>query len=157
MVRIKMIEGVCIKELKTNNDERGYFREIIRVTDDLFKAGFGQLSQSMVYTGVIKAWHIHKVQTDVCYVVTGVLKIALHDLREKSSSFKTTMDLLMGDDQPPRAIVIPPGVAHGYKCICGPAVVFYITSHIYNPDDEGRIPHDDPAIGYNWLQGPEIK
>ena len=34
---------------------------------------------------------------------------------------------------------------------------FYITSHIYDPGDEGRIPHDDPSIGYDWTKGPEIK
>ncbi len=31
-----MIEGVVIKELVTHVDERGYFREIIRATDDFF-------------------------------------------------------------------------------------------------------------------------
>jgi dTDP-4-dehydrorhamnose 3,5-epimerase-like enzyme len=33
----------------------------------------------------------------------------------------------------------------------------YVTSHIYNPQDELRISHDDPAIGFDWLKGPEIK
>ena len=59
-----MIDGVMIKELVTHADERGFFREIIRVTDDIFSEGFGQWSQSLVYTGVTKAWHIHRVQTD---------------------------------------------------------------------------------------------
>ena len=31
-----MIEGVVTKDLVTHSDERGYFREIIRVTDDFF-------------------------------------------------------------------------------------------------------------------------
>ena len=35
--------------------------------------------------------------------------------------------------------------------------LFYITSTTYDPEDEGRIPHDDPEIGYDWLQGPPIK
>ncbi|MBU0769509.1 MAG: dTDP-4-dehydrorhamnose 3,5-epimerase family protein, partial [Proteobacteria bacterium] len=52
---------------------------------------------------------------------------------------------------------IPPGVAHGCKCISGPANLFYITSDVYDPADEGRIPYDDPAIGYDWLKGPVIK
>jgi dTDP-4-dehydrorhamnose 3,5-epimerase-like enzyme len=25
------------------------------------------------------------------------------------------------------------------------------------PRDEGRIPHDDASIGYDWTAGPEIK
>jgi len=31
-----------------------------------------------------------------------------------------------------------------------------MTSRIYDPDDEGRIPYDDGEIGYDWLKGPPI-
>jgi dTDP-4-dehydrorhamnose 3,5-epimerase-like enzyme len=30
------------------------------------------------------------------------------------------------------------------------AVLVYVTSHVYNPEDEGRIRYDDPAIAYDW-------
>lgn len=152
-----MIDGVMIKELVTHADERGFFREIIRVTDDIFSEGFGQWSQSLVYTGVTKAWHIHRVQTDWCYVVSGVLRVVIHDTRTDSITFRETMEILMGDHQVPQVVMVPPGVAHGYKCISGPAVIFYITSMIYDPEDEGRINFDDPVIGYDWQKGPEIK
>jgi dTDP-4-dehydrorhamnose 3,5-epimerase len=152
-----MIEGVIIQDLVTNVDERGFFREIIRVTDDLFKEGFGQWSHSLMHQGVVKAWHVHQVQIDWWYVGIGVLKVALHDTRPDSATFRGTMEILMGENQPARVLRIPHGVAHGCKCISGPAHLFYITSKIYNPVDEGRIPHDDPAVGYDWLKGPEVK
>jgi len=152
-----MIEGVLIKELVTHVDERGFFREIIRVTDDLFREGFGQWSCSLMYTGVVKAWHIHKVQVDWWYVTSGVLKVVLHDMRPESPTYRETMDFMMGDNQPSVVLRIPPGVAHGCKVVSGPAQLFYITSHVYNPVDEGRIAHDDPEIGYDWLRGPDIK
>jgi dTDP-4-dehydrorhamnose 3,5-epimerase len=110
-----------------------------------------------MYTGVVKAWHIHQKQTDWWYVASGLLKVALHDTRPGSPTRGKTMELLMGDQQPPRVVKIPPGVAHGCRCLQGPANLFYITSHIYDASDEGRIPHDDPAIGYDWLKGLEIK
>ena len=78
---MEMIDGVVFKELATHADERGYFRELIRVTDDFFGEGFGQLSHAVVYTGVAKAWHIHKIQIDWWYVATGTLRVALHDTR----------------------------------------------------------------------------
>lgn len=152
-----MIEGISIKKLVTHTDERGYFREIIRVTDDFFKEGFGQWSVSNMYTGVIKAWHIHKKQTDWWYVSSGVIKVALYDTRKSSPTYKETMELLMGDNQPAQILRIPPGVAHGCKCISGPANLFYITSNVYDPKDEGRIPYNDSEIGYDWLKSPEIK
>ena len=37
-----MIKDVAIKDFATHTDERGLFREIIRVTDDFFAEGFGQ-------------------------------------------------------------------------------------------------------------------
>lgn len=152
-----MIEGVIIKELKTYPDERGYFREIIRRTDELFKEGFGQWSISHMYTGVIKAWHIHKKQTDWWYVQSGLIKVALYDARKDSPTRGQLQEILMGDNQTPIVLRVPPGVAHGCKCISGPSFLFYITSNIYDPSDEGRIPYDDAAIGYDWIKSSEIK
>lgn len=152
-----MIEGTVLEDLVTHTDERGFFREIIRVTDEFFAEGFGQWSHSLMYPGVIKAWHIHKKQIDWWYVCNGLLKVALHDTRPDSPSYRETMEFLMGDDRPARLLRIPPGVAHGCKCLNGPANLFYVTSSVYDPDDEGRIAHDDPEIGYDWLKGPVIK
>jgi dTDP-4-dehydrorhamnose 3,5-epimerase len=151
-----MIAGVAFKELVTHADERGFFREVLRATDELFREGFGQLSHSLVHAGVAKAWHVHKLQVDWWYVPAGILKVALHDTRPDSPTYRETMEFALGDHQPARCVRIPPGVAHGYRCAAGPAHVIYVTSRVYDPGDEGRIPHDDPAIGYDWLKGPTI-
>jgi len=152
-----MIDGVITKKLLTHTDERGFFREIILVSDDFFSEGFGQWSHSLMYKGVAKAWHIHEKQVDWWYVAVGVLKVALYDKRSNSSSYKETMELFMGENQPVMVLRIPPGVAHGCKCISGPAHLFYVTSNVYDPGDEGRITHDDKEIGYDWIAGPSIK
>lgn len=152
-----MIDGVIMQELITHTDERGFFREIIRVTDDFFREGFGQWSHSLMYAGTAKAWHIHKRQTDWWYVALGTLKVALYDTRADSPTHGKMMEFLMGDHQPAQALKIPPGVAHGCKAISGPAHLFYITSHTYDPADEGRIAHDDPNIGYDWAAMSPIK
>ncbi len=153
---MNMINGVEFKELITHVDERGFFREIIRVTDPLFSEGFGQWSQSLMYQGVIKAWHVHQIQIDWWFVASGVLRIGLYDTRKESPTFGETMSFLMGDNQAAQVLRIPTGVAHGCKCISGPATLFYITSQTYNPEDEGRIPYDATEIDFDWLSGPEI-
>jgi len=152
-----MIEGVFLKDLITHSDERGFFREVIRVTDDFFKEGFGQLSHSLVYAGVVKAWHLHKIQTQWTYVACGLLKVVLHDMRSQSVTYGKAMEFLIGDNQPSRVYAFPPGVAHGYRCIYGPAHVIYVTSGTYDQSDEERIPHNDLTIGYDWLRSREIK
>ena len=147
-----MIHGVEFKELITYPDERGFFREIIRNSDEIFKPGFGQVSHSLVYHGVIKAWHYHKKQTQWNYVVNGLIKVVLYDLRKKSPTSSEMMEFLAGDNQKTRLYCFPPGVAHGYKCLNGPMNIIYITSGEYDPSEEGRIEHDDKEIGYNWLK-----
>jgi dTDP-4-dehydrorhamnose 3,5-epimerase len=154
---IDMIKGVVMKDLVTHTDERGFFREIVRATDDFFVEGFAQWSHSLMYNGVIKAWHLHRIQTDWWYVGSGVLRVGLCDMRPESSTHKKTMDFLMGDLQPSRVLKVPPGVAHGCRAVQGPVNLFYITSHVYNPDDEIRLPYNDPGIEFDWLKGPPIK
>jgi dTDP-4-dehydrorhamnose 3,5-epimerase len=150
------IQGVVFKELVSHADPRGYFREIIRATDPFFNHPFGQWSHSLMFDGVIKAWHYHKIQTDYFYVVTGVARVGLCDLRKDSPSYQCTMDFLMGDFQSPQIVKVPPGIAHGVKTIQGPVNLMYMMSHTYDPSDEIRIPYNDPSIRFDWLSGPPI-
>lgn len=152
-----MIEGVVIKELDRHPDERGYFEEVMRVTDSFFSEAFGQLSRSHMLEGVVKAWHIHKTQVDWWYVANGKVKVALFDIRENSSTHRKLQELMLGEDALQAVIKIPPGVAHGLKVLKGPADLVYVTSSVYNPaKEEGRIAYDDPIIGYDWVQGTPI-
>ena len=67
-----VLEGVIVKELKTHPDPRGFFREVVRVTDPFFEGGtFGQWSHSKMARDVVKAWHYHHVQTDWWYCPIG--------------------------------------------------------------------------------------
>jgi dTDP-4-dehydrorhamnose 3,5-epimerase len=51
----------------------------------------------------------------------------------------------------PWQVLIPPGVAHGYKVIARePSVLVYVTSRFFTPSDECRLPFDDPRLGYTW-------
>lgn len=169
------IEGVQLKELKPNPDERGYFQENLRVTDSIFAEGFGQWSETVMYSDVIKAWHVHFHQVDWWRCSQGVIKAVLCDLRDALDGVHLTPgpdyleraikeigdynyqfeEYILGGLSTPTVLKIPPGVAHGCKVLQGPAMLTYITSKVYNPDDEGRIPYD--ALGYDWLKGAEIK
>ncbi|MCL4359742.1 dTDP-4-dehydrorhamnose 3,5-epimerase family protein [Patescibacteria group bacterium] len=151
-----MIDGVAIKELVRHPDERGFFEELIRVTDPFFSEGFGQLSRSSMVTGVVKAWHIHKTQIDWWYVVKGTIKAVLHDRRSGSPTHKTTEEYLLGEEGRDIILKIPHGVAHGLKVLKGPAELVYVTSGTYDTREEGRIAYKDTEIGYDWVQGMPI-
>lgn len=151
-----MIDGVVIKQLNRYPDERGFFEEVVRRSDPIFSEGFGQLSRSTMHQGVVKAWHIHKTQIDWWYVVVGRIKVALYDMRLQSPTHKTLDELILDDTEHTIVIKIPPGIAHGLKVLVGPATLIYVTNRQYSKDEEGRLAHNDPSIGYDWVQGSPI-
>ncbi|MGE0171408.1 MAG: dTDP-4-dehydrorhamnose 3,5-epimerase family protein [Oligoflexales bacterium] len=148
------IAGLIVKPLRRFIDERGDFREIIRSTDPDFP-GFSQLSSSVVYQGIAKAWHMHLDQTELMTNYCGVVKFAFADRREGSATYGKVADFLIDAQNNPSFFIVPPGVAHGYRVVVGPAVVGYLANRIYDPSDQIKIPHNDPAINYNWGP-PEI-
>lgn len=148
-----MIDGVIITPLVTYPDDRGYFREIVRPKETALKQ-CAQVSATMSYPGVIKAFHYHNTQIDLWYCASGMIQAVLYDRREGSKTFGETQIVPMGD-QNPLTLYIPNGVAHGYKVLGNtPALVVYLTDHIYDPNDELRIPFDDPTIGFDWTIKP---
>ena len=151
-----MIEGVELKELTTHRDERGFFREIARDTEEIVTEGWAQLSHSLMRPGVAKAWHVHPNQIDWWYVPVGDLKVALYDTRDGSSTKGQLDELFLGEHYDAQLLKIPAGVAHGCRVIGGLTHLIYMTSKTYDPDEEGRIPHDDPDIGYDWTAPPPI-
>jgi dTDP-4-dehydrorhamnose 3,5-epimerase len=160
------IIDVQIKELVSFPDDRGFFRELIRATDPFFKHvshenSFYQWSHSKMTLNTVKAWHFHHQQFDWWYCPLGLINVVLYDLREESPTYRKKMDFFLGDtDQHKEAksiiVRIPPGVAHGCKVLTDSAHLFYITSEIYDPNDEGRLPFDSDTVPHNWGDPAEL-
>lgn len=164
---IGRIPGVEFKQLKSFPDDRGFFRELIRVTDPFFHTGgqrdaaFAQWSHSKMGRHTVKAWHFHHKQVDWWYVPMGVAHVALIDNREESPTFSEKLEFLMGDpDEDPRAstviVRIPQGVLHGCRVLSDTAHLFYITSETYDPQDEGRLPFNHPDVPHHWGDEAEL-
>jgi dTDP-4-dehydrorhamnose 3,5-epimerase len=148
-----LIADVRVQPLALWPDDRGYFLEVQRMGRGLaaeFPAATTQVSAAVNYPGTIKAFHYHLHQTDCWTPVGGLLQIALVDLRTASPTYGARNTLYAGALRPWQ-ILIPPGVAHGYKVVGQePALLVYLTDRFYNPTDEGRIAYDDPHINYDW-------
>lgn len=145
------IEGVETKRLVRHCDDRGFFMEILR-DDDKLLARFGQASLSMSYPGVIKAFHYHERQDDLWFFPVGNAQVVLHDLRESSTTKGVTNVFYMGEGNP-LLLVIPRGVAHGYRVLgSNPLIITYFTTESYNPasPDERRLPWNDETINFDW-------
>ena len=172
-----MIEGVVVKELNTFSDERGFFRELVRFDDCRFF--INQASYGMRATGTATGWHIHQHLKEVFCVTRGIARIVLKDCRV-GTPVKTTfvyrepqkvfmveyglsqtpneyMEIVLGGHMP-KSIVIPFGVAHGYKILQGECDMLYFASQTYDVsrNDEGRI-EPDRWPEHNWMREIEVK
>lgn len=148
-----LIAGVKIAPFPIWPDDRGYFLEVLRVGNGIagdFPVESTQVSAALGYPGTIKAFHYHQEQTDYWVPTMGMLQVALVDLRKSSPTFGVKNTIYVGQMRPWQ-ILIPPGVGHGYKVIgTNPAMLVYVTNRFYNPKDEGRIPHNEAGIQYDW-------
>lgn len=148
-----LIPGVKVIPYALWPDDRGYFLEVARIGHGGV-AGFPpestQVSAALSLPGTIKAFHIHRFQTDFWSPASGLFQVGLVDLRPGSPTFGLRNTLYVGALRPWQ-ILIPPGVGHGYKVISTePAMLVYVTDRTYNPADEGRIPYNEPGIHYDW-------
>lgn len=147
------IAGVRLAPCALWPDDRGYFLEVMRIGHGLaaeFPKDSTQVSAALSYPGTIKAFHFHRHQTDCWVPVQGMFQVALVDLRKDSATFGARNTIYLGTLRPWQ-LLIPPGVAHGYKVIGpDPGFLIYLTDRFYDPQDEGRIPYDDPQIQYDW-------
>src|SRR5215831_8953796 len=143
------IDGVQIVELKRFNDDGGALTELGRLQGGLHAAlpGFEvkQVNYSEVEPGAIKAFHLHRRQTDVWFVPPGdKMLLVLLDVREGSPTEKVARRLVLGDGAS-RLVRIPPGVAHGVKNLAATRgrIIYFVDvqfSAAAADTDEGRLP-----------------
>jgi dTDP-4-dehydrorhamnose 3,5-epimerase len=151
-----LIDGVLIEALAVYPDDRGFFTELARLGKGLAAKMVPegprqiQVSLTLTYPGTIKAIHYHSEQTDLWAPISGMVQVFLYDLRVRSRTFGAINTIFAGRFQP-WEILIPPGVAHGYKALgVEPCQLVYFTDRHYNPADELRLLYNHPDIGYDW-------
>ena len=145
------IPGVEIVDLKRFADDGGNFTELGRLGSGIHAALLGfevkQINYSEMDPGVIKAFHLHRRQTDVWFVPpSDKMLLVLLDARAGSPTEKVARRFILGDGAS-RLVRIPPGVAHGVKNLAasrGRVIYFVDVQFQVNPAecDEGRLPWD---------------
>jgi dTDP-4-dehydrorhamnose 3,5-epimerase len=145
------IDGVWVKDLRVIPDERGRLMEILRRDDEGFER-FGQVYLSCTYPGVVKGWHLHKVQDDFIACVRGMVKLVIYDGREDSPTHGMLREFFIGDHNQ-QLVKVPAGTHHGWKCISPEeALVINVPSepYRYEDPDEYRAEWNTPDIPYSW-------
>src|SRR5579862_8008720 len=144
-----MIHGVLVHPLKQIPDERGKVMHMLRADDPHFE-NFGEIYFSMVYPGVIKAWHLHQRMTINYAVITGTIKLVLFDDRADSPTRGALEELYVGESN--YALVRGPlGIWNGFKGVgIIPAIVANCETIPHDPDEIVRLDPFDKKIPYDW-------
>jgi len=144
-----VIEGISVIPLKQISDERGKIMHMLRVDDPHFEA-FGEIYFSVIYPGVIKAWHLHKEMTLNYAVVSGMVKLVLYDPRKGSATKGQVQELFIGEDNYV-LVKIPQGIYNGFKGIgVKPAIVANCTTIPHREDEIERLDPFISSIPYDW-------
>jgi dTDP-4-dehydrorhamnose 3,5-epimerase len=144
------IEGAFYHALKKHRALEGWFMEHLRLTTGQveglpvpFEAR--QLSLSHAVPSRINAFHIHpkEIQDELWCVVEGILMVWLVDCREGSTTEGLKRRYVLSGEEP-GMLLIPSGVAHGYKAGPQGALLVYAMNSQFNIRDpnEGRLPWD---------------
>lgn len=141
-------------------DGRGFFYESFNARQFGEATGvqalFVQDNHSLSHAGVLRGLHyqLRRPQGKLVRVVRGAIFDVAVDLRRSSPTFGKWVGLELSEANRLQAWV-PPGFAHGFLAVGGPAEVLYKVTDYYDPADERCIAWDDPAIGVEWpLAGP---
>lgn len=144
-----MIHGVDVFPLKQLPDERGKVMHMLRRDDAHFEA-FGEIYFSVVYAGVVKAWHLHHQMTLNYAVVSGTIKLVLYDDRKTSPTLGTVQELFIGESNYV-LVQIPPGIWNGFKGVgLAPAIVANCATIPHDPNEIVRMDPFDNFIPYDW-------
>jgi dTDP-4-dehydrorhamnose 3,5-epimerase len=144
-----MIEGVEINPLKRIQDERGVVMHMLKESDTHFQK-FGEIYFSVIFPGVIKAWHLHSRMTINYAVVVGNIKLVVYDQRPESKTKGQLQEIFFGQVNY-QLVRVPPGVVNGFTAVGGKkAIVANCADIPHDPDEIVRIDPFTKTIPYDW-------
>lgn len=148
------LPGVLELRPKIFRDSRGFFLETYHQAK-FAKLGIGnqfvQDNHSSSAKGTLRGLHyqLRHPQAKLCRVLEGEALDVAVDIRVGSPTFgKWASVLLSAEEQ--NQIFIPIGFAHGFLALTDTVQFLYKCSDFYDPEDEGGILWNDPALDISW-------
>jgi dTDP-4-dehydrorhamnose 3,5-epimerase len=150
------IQGAWVAESPVWEDNRGSFRESFKHDEIFASTGIDftvrQANFSLSDRGVIRGIHYSLVpggQAKWVICVSGSVTDVVVDLRIDSPTFKKVVyvDLRQGDGM---AVLIGPGLGHGFYSKENASGVSYFLNTVYNPENEYEISPKDSELAIKW-------
>lgn len=149
-----VIDGVTVSPLKEIRDHRGAVLHMLRADSPDF-GGFGECYFSELLPGAVKAWKLHRLQTQLIAVPVGRIRLVIYDGRVDASTRGSLLVLELGRPDSYFRVRIPPGLWYGFGCISDtPALLANCADLPHDPSERESRPIDSPGIPYQWFEQP---
>ncbi len=159
MKRNTLFDGCQILTLDKKHDERGYF---CRLSDSSWLPSgfeFHQISVSInVSPLTLRGIHFQKSmdkEYKIVSVIQGEIYDVLVDVRPESNTYLDYWSANLSSEDS-RAILVAPGIAHGFLTLTPNTIVHYSMSDKFSQVNYSGLIWDDPKIEIAWPHIPLI-
>ncbi|MEK9906872.1 MAG: dTDP-4-dehydrorhamnose 3,5-epimerase [Gammaproteobacteria bacterium] len=148
IIKTKLKDLYIVKN-KAFNDERGYFKELIRENTIGKKFPFHVMSYSK--KNVLRGLHIQTKNSQAKFVtvIKGKIFDVAVDLRKKSKTYKKVYTSILSEKNS-KSIFVPEGFAHGFLALDKENFIVYSCSHYRNKNSELTISYNDQNLKIKW-------
>jgi dTDP-4-dehydrorhamnose 3,5-epimerase len=149
------IRGLVHFSGPVHRDARGFFSRTFDAATAR-EAGvdpnaFVQDSLSRSAHGVVRGLHLRVGlgEGKLVRCSSGAVFDVVVDLRPASPTYRTWLSFDL-DGETQNSIYIPPGCAHGFQALTGPADTSYRINRAHDPSEDLTIAYDDPELAIPW-------
>ena len=150
------LKGLCVIQRTAVGDDRGFLSRLF-CSNDLAAAGWtwriSQINHTATATsGTVRGMHFQlppKAEAKLVSCIRGAVWDVAVDLRKDSPTFlQWHAEELSATNL--RALLIPPGFAHGFQTLMPDSELVYLHSEAYDSDLERGLNPQDPILAIPW-------
>lgn len=149
---VNSLNGVIQVNLPVFPDDRGFFKEIVRISEIEKTIGKGfivkQVNHSRSTKNTLRGIHVAP-WNKIIYVTRGVIQSVIVDCRKDSATFAKYTSIILGDKNK-SCIFIPAYCGNSYLVLSDEADYVYLTDEEWSPNREKGIAWNDPTLAIDW-------
>lgn len=156
------LKGVFVIQTEPREDERGTFARVFCEEEFIARGIDPHIAQCSISRnprkGTLRGLHLQlppNEETKLVRCTNGSIFDVAVDLRDGSETFGTYHSVRLSR-QNQVALLVPPGVAHGFLTLEADCEVHYQMSVPFVPQDAVGVRWDDPNLDIDWPTSPVL-
>jgi dTDP-4-dehydrorhamnose 3,5-epimerase len=146
------IPGVIEFNLTTFSDDRGFFREVVRISQ--IETGLGkpfitkQVNHSRSTKNTLRGIHVAP-WNKIIYIAHGKAQSVIVDCRKDSPTFGKYQSVILGEDNR-SCVFVPAWCGNSFVVLSEDADYIYLADQEWAPNMEKSVAWNDQTLGIEW-------